>query len=504
MIRNYILIAWRNFTKHRTYSLINVTGFSLAMVSCFLIVFHIQNELSYDRSFPKYKTIYRVHPTGWANSSPPMSQALLDYFPEIKSTVRFYDYGTRILRYNDNQVEVNDGYMVDSSAIDLFNLEFVAGTPGESLRAPYTLVLTESLAKKLFGREDPLGKIIKVNNNRDYSITGVIRDLPENTHLRMAYLISFSTLQKMVGDEWMNSRGWAGPYTYVEMNPDDLQKVLSKLTDFRLKFYEGMDTRERILANFNLEFQPMQDIHLYSHLEQEMGENSNAGYLYIFGVVAISILFIASVNFINLNISLAFRRMKETGMRKVMGAFRWQLVRQYMTETLMISFFAFFIAMVLFFTILPRYNDMTSRTIQYTDVFTLQNFAIMCHHVRINFIGKSYLWCIPCAVHVEISADRFIEGSKRSGLGYLLCSQRSGGISICCLRIHDCKHDNHLAPNGFLSEETIGLRSRPGVECATIRPASTKIFAQSTRGEVSAAKQCCYRAGWRHDESARR
>ena len=378
MLKNYILIAWRNFVKHSSFSLINIIGFALAMASCFLIIFHIRSELSYEKIYPGYENIYRVHPVEWAKSSPPMAQAMKDFFPEIKSIARFYEYGSAsILTYNDYQTRLNQSFMADSTVLDMFNYEFVQGSAKTSLRAPFTAIITESLAKRVFGNEDAVGKTIKVRGNTDVAITGVVKDLPENTHIHFDMLVSYSTFYKVIPESWYTSRGWMAPFTYAYVQPGQIDNVVNKLGDFQAKFYEGADKPETLRATKYLEMQPLKDIHLQSHLEQEMSENSNESYLYIFAAVALFILLIASVNFINLNVSLAFRRMKETGLRKVMGAVRSQLIKQYLAETLVTSVLALVVALSLFFAVMPNYNSLAGRDVHMRDVLTLDNIGIM-------------------------------------------------------------------------------------------------------------------------------
>ena len=378
MIKNYILIAWRNFVKHRTFSLINIIGFALAMASCFLIIFHIRSELSYETFYPGYKNIYRVHPPEWAKSSPPMAQSMKDFFPEIQSTARFYEYGGgSVVSYNDYQTIIGVSLMADSTALDMFAYDFVEGSSQTSLRTPFTAVLTESLARKIFGNSEAVGKTIKMNGNTELSITGVIKDIPENTHIRFEMLVSYSSFYKIIPENWTSNRGWMAPFTYLLLQPGQIAHLESRMRDFQAKFYEGWDTEENLKSRILIEMQPLKDIHLQSHLEQEMGENSNASYLYIFAAVALFILFIASVNFINLNISLAFRRMKETGLRKVMGAVRSQLIKQYMAETLVTSTIALLLALCLFFAVIPNYNALAGRDVHTSDVLTIENIAIM-------------------------------------------------------------------------------------------------------------------------------
>ncbi|MBA4057478.1 MAG: hypothetical protein C0490_22375, partial [Marivirga sp.] len=279
MLKNYILIAWRNFVKYRTFSLINITGFALAIASCFLIIFHINSEISYETCYPDYKNIYRVHPPEWAKSSPPMAQSMKDFFPEIKSTARFYEFGSgSILSFNDYQTILGNSFMADSTALDLFNYEFTQGSAKTSLRAPFSVVITESVAHKVFGDSDAVGKTIKLNGDTELTISGVVKDAPENTHIQFEMLVSFSTFYKIIPDNWASNRGWMAPFTYLYIEPGQLAQVESKIPGFQVKFYEGWDTAENLRKAKMLELQPMKDIHLHSHLEQEMGENSNASY----------------------------------------------------------------------------------------------------------------------------------------------------------------------------------------------------------------------------------
>lgn len=388
MIRNYILIGWRNFVRHRTFSLINITGFALAMASCFLIVFHIRSELSYEKFYPGYENIWRIHPPEWAKSSPPHAQALLDFFPEITSATRFYEFGSGdVLTFESYQTVVDRSFLADSTAIEMFGYEFIEGDAKTSLRVPLTGLMSESLARRVFGSSEAVGKTINLGGNDEIAITGVVKDMPENTHLQFDLLVSFTTFYKLIPEGWTSSRGWMAPWTYLYVRPGQIDNVMARMPDFQAKFYEGWEPAEQLKSKVMLELQPLKDIHLHSNLEQEMGENSNASYLYIFAAVATFILLIAAVNFINLNISLAFRRMKETGLRKVMGAVRGQLVKQYLAETLVTSVMALVIAVVLFVIAIPGYNSLAGRAVHVADMFTLENICI----IALLIVGVSLL-----------------------------------------------------------------------------------------------------------------
>src|SRR5262249_23548615 len=159
-------------------------GFALAMASCFLIIFHIRSELGYEKFYPGYENIYRAHVPEWAKSSPPLAQEMKDFFPEITSIARFFPFGYgSTVAYNDYQTKIREAFAADSTALDMFSYQFVQGSAQTSLRVPFTAVITESLAKRIFGNEDAVGKTIKFDTNTDFAITGVIKDIPENTHI---------------------------------------------------------------------------------------------------------------------------------------------------------------------------------------------------------------------------------------------------------------------------------------------------------------------------------
>ncbi len=307
MWTNYFKSAWRNFIKYRLFNVINITGLSLGIATCLLIAFHIQDELSYEKDFPKHKQIYRVHVRDWAKSSPPMAEELKNYFSEIQSVARIYDLSPRILSYEDFQASETGGVYADSSFLTLFDIQFVHGKPTGSLTVPFTIILTESLVKKYFKGEDAVGKIIKLNNRDEYAVTGVIKDFPPNTHFEINYMISMPTFYKHIPDNWTQSRGWMAVYTYAQVDTEEaFNSVQQKMSGFIRKFYEGFGTDEELQSN-SLAWQPLTDIHLKSNLRQELSENSNILYLYIFGSVAFFVLLVACVNFINMNLSLAFR-----------------------------------------------------------------------------------------------------------------------------------------------------------------------------------------------------
>ncbi|UCH92698.1 MAG: ABC transporter permease, partial [Candidatus Aminicenantes bacterium] len=376
MLKNYFKMALRNIIKNKLNSILNAAGLSLGIAISMLIIFHVKVELSYDNNFPKADRIFRVTQgsTGdvssriWAATSFPLALRIKNEIPGIEQTARFYYAYTRILSYTPpggepRKFEETGGYHADPTAIDMFNLRFIKGNPGNALNPPNSIVLTGSMAKKYFLDEEPLGKnIIDDALGVSYLVTGVIEDLPHTTHLKFDYLLSMSTFYRRMiragNERLLNSVGWNALYTYILIhNNQTRENVEAKLPDFTAKYFANRGTREEVLANTALHLQPIKEIHLHSNLEKEMNPNSRIEYIYIFSIIALFILLIAGVNFINISTAQAFKRIKEVGVRKVVGARRQQLVIQFLGESILLSAVSAVAAVLLIRMFLPLYNN---------------------------------------------------------------------------------------------------------------------------------------------------
>ena len=378
MITNYFKIAFRNLIKQKAYSLFNLLGLALGISCGLLLTLHIKEELSYEKDFPKHDRIYRVVTTEWSKSSPPLAGEMIKFFPEIKSIVRFADRGTRVANSAiDRQAEIS-GYFADSSVVEVFDLKRVAGNPKQALSEPNTIVLTKSTAQKFYGKQDPVGKKMKFGKEELW-VKGVVEDLPENSHLKFDYLASMPTFYLNVPPDWTSNRGWMFGWTYVLFNNNaDVKKAQARLKDFFLKYYEAVsDEKDRIAQAESIRLQPLTDIHLKSNLIQEMGANSSIIYIYIFIAVELLILIAACVNFINLFTTLALKRFKEVGIRKVLGARKLQLVAQFLGEAFILTFLAGIVAVVIYFIALPFYNNISGRDVSVSEIFHPVNLLII-------------------------------------------------------------------------------------------------------------------------------
>lgn len=388
MIRNYFKTAWRNLFRQKTYSLFNLFGLAIGISCGLLLTLHIREELSYEKSFPKHSRIYRIVNTEWAKSSPLLAGEMMKYFPEIQSITRFSDRGKRIVSTETGKQGESKGYFADSSVIDVFDLKVLAGRPVQALSEPSTVVITRSMARQYFGNQDPMNQKLTFDDKEELWVRGVIEDLPENSHLQFDYLASMKALFKELSPDWVSSRGWMFGWTYVAFKQQqDPAKATAKLKDFYFKqYYAGLGTAEEIRPEAEKwRFQPLTDIHLRSNLIQEMGPNSSIIYVYIFIGVEVLILLIACVNFINLFTTQALKRMKEVGIRKVLGAGKAQLVLQFMGEAFILTCLAALVALCLYQVALPFYNNITHKEVSAWELFKPVNLFIITGMVL--FVG---------------------------------------------------------------------------------------------------------------------
>jgi putative ABC transport system permease protein len=366
MIKNYLLITLRNLRKHFFYSLINIAGLALGLATCFLLFSWITHELSYDKFHEKSQRIYRVsmeYSFGGQVVRPSVSPtALLPALmtlPETETGVRVYNPSLRlphVVKYGDKLFEETKFYLADSTFFDVFTFKLVHGDRAKALTEPYSVILTEAMAKKYFGEENPVGKTLFINNARDYKVTGVIENPPSNSLMRFDFIGSFSSIAAGTDQPtW-----WSANYqTYVLLRPHAELSVLQHKTDAIVKREVATElTGEHDYVRFN--FTPLTDIYLRSDIdEQEVV--SDIQYVYIFSAVALLILFIACINYVNLATARAADRAKEVGIRKVVGALRRQLFYQFIGESLLITCISFILAFLLAIMMLPFFNELTGK-----------------------------------------------------------------------------------------------------------------------------------------------
>jgi putative ABC transport system permease protein len=384
MINNYLKIAFRNLKKYKSYSLINIAGLAIGMACCVLIILFIQDELSYDRYHEKADRIYRLVDSfdvegdlsrHFALSSAPFAPALKKDFPEVEDAVRFFPGRRRLVTFGEKKYYEDGLFFADASLFRIFTFPLVKGNPDRALEAPNTIVISESIAAKYFGNEEPMNRTLVINN-QDYVVTGIMKEMPANSHFHADMFASLKTQEQIPTVQERYFQNWARHefYTYLLLkegsSADDLQ---DKLPGF-IEKYAAAQIKSILGGSLSSRLQPLKSIHLHSHLQMEIGPNGDIKYVYIFSVIALFVLIIACVNFVNLAAARSANRSKEVGLRKVVGASRSQLVKQFLGESLLFTFFSLLLAIVLVRFALPYFNSLTGKEIALEN---LANFILI-------------------------------------------------------------------------------------------------------------------------------
>jgi putative ABC transport system permease protein len=364
MLKNYITIAIRNITRNKIYSLVNIAGLTIGLTACFLILLYVQDELSYDRFHASAERVVRVvhevtaTKSGAAITSALLAPALEQEFPEIETSVRLHRYYNTILSVDDARYDENHFIFADPDFFLMFSFPLIKGNPETVLRDPFTLVITESKARKYFGDEDPVGQILMFNNEHDFVITGMMKDTPQNSHLKIDFLASFESLRSDRQAPGLEMWAYRNYYTYLLLRDGVSPAALEeKLPAFAESHVPGMDITR---STFTL--QPITDIHLRSsHIGWDIASHSDISYIYSFSAIALFIILIACINFMNLSTARSSIRAKEIGLRKVIGANRLNLVKQFIGETILLSIIALMISVVLVELLLPTFNEISGK-----------------------------------------------------------------------------------------------------------------------------------------------
>ncbi len=370
MLKNYLKIAVRNLLRHKGYAFINILGLAVGIAASILIFLYIQNELSYDRFHKNAERTYRLT-ADWSNQGDSrihqlgtpfvLAKTIREKYPQVEHITQLCGpIGDTIARHKEIAVKEPDVFGAEPSFFDVFSFHLLLGNPETSLKDPNSIVLTESLAFKFFGEEDPLNKTIEIQSQgewRFYQVTGVVQDAPENSHFHFGMLISMKTLFPEPSMGWT----WNNYTTYVTLSEGVSRSLMEeKLVEIEKVHWAG--GRQHIPWIWTLE--PLKNIHLHSDLATGNQPNGSMGYVRLFTIVALLILLIAGVNFINLATARSARRAKEVGLRKVVGSLRKQLIQQFLGESILMSFIALILSVILIQTALPLYRRLTGRTLE--------------------------------------------------------------------------------------------------------------------------------------------
>ena len=417
MFKNLLKISWRNLLKDKLYTILNVFGLTVGFTFSIFLLLYIIDELSYDKFHNNYQNTYRVisniqetdNQFSWAVTQIPFAKEVQSKYEEVESVVRFTGTGELLLEVGEDSFTESDLLLADSNFFDVFTYEVLSGSLESALNEPNSLVLTEDLAIKLFGSINCLGETVHTNQDDDLSVMAVIENAPDNSHFDFTGLISLNSVEGFRGS-WGNF----GVPTYVVLQDgyDYLQfqeKLMGIIEEHVNPIFESLNIR------IEYELQPIANIHLHSKTQGEEGTTGDMSYIYIFLVVAIFLVLIASINYMNMATARSIRRAKEVGIRKVVGSSKRQLVTQFMSESVLVTLFSFFLSVVLIFILIPVFNELSNKSFEWIDFFQTDILlAAVLIVIATGLLGGVY----PSLVLSSFKPVTVLSGGKTTGGGH--------------------------------------------------------------------------------------
>jgi putative ABC transport system permease protein len=433
MFKNHFKIAFRNLLRNKTFSAINIFGLSIGIATCLIIMLFVQNELGYDSYNKKADRMVRVVFRGSVQGEkmkeamvmPPVAQTLKTDYPEVLESTRLRRYGFPRISYGDKTFKENAFAYADSNFFQVFTLPFLKGDPKTALLQPNAVVISETVAQKYFGSEDPIGKLLNFKDwNTSFKITGVMRKMPVNSHFHFDIFGSMISFAESREPSWMTSEY----YTYLVLPENyDYKKLEAKLPQV-VKKYMGPQLQKAMgmsLSEFQqkgnslgLFLQPLKDIHLHSDLNLELEPGSDIRYVYIFSAIALFMLLIACINFMNLSTAGASKRAREVGIRKVLGSLKLELVRQFLVESILLTLLALMLAVCLVFWALPFFNHLSGKNLS-LDLF--HNLWILPLLLLLGLVtgllaGSYPAFFLSSFNPITVLKGKFTSGKKNIGL----------------------------------------------------------------------------------------
>jgi putative ABC transport system permease protein len=419
MLKNYLKIAFRNILQHKAFALINVGGLAIGMASSIFILLWVQNELSYDKFHTKSEGIYRLtfstKSFTLATSPPGLSDALKSNVPEVIQSLRLTRQTKRLVEYEGKRFVEDAIVYADSNFFAFFSFPLIQGTPKDVLSRPDGVVITEEIAFKYFGSENAIGKVLQIDNNNNVVVTGVLQDLPMNSHLQVDLIFPMTAIlntDDLTNNIWKNFSF----YTYVFLGDQNRStSQLARVEKLTSKLIEENANEPGFTVDAQL--QPLKDIHLTQGLQSDVPGHGDARYVKVFFVVALCILIVACINYMNLATARSARRAKEVGLRKVVGAGKNQLLAQFLGESVLTSILALFIAGVLVFALLPIFNEIAGKKI----VVNLLNWRVIASLLGMAIITGMISGSYPALFLSRSQPVSVIKGNVKT---------RSGNLSL--------------------------------------------------------------------------
>ncbi|HEY1869937.1 MAG TPA: ABC transporter permease [Chitinophagaceae bacterium] len=484
---NYLKSAWRNLGKNKTFSTINIAGLSIGLSCFFLIALYVFDELSYDKYNVQANNIYRVDNQikvgdfqyNGAEAPSILGPAFAKDFPEIVRYVRFKNNGSVFIKKGLENVKEDKVVYADSTLFEIFSLPMIAGDPKTALKEPHSLVITESASYKYFNGGFAIGKTLLINGKNYYKITGIIKDIPRQSHFNFDFFMAMSELEES------RNNVWVGPscQTYLLLNSGSNVRILEERLNKSIKVYTAPVFKSALNMNpdefaksgnyMRCSLMPLTGIHLYSNVMDELGANSSVQYVYIFSAIAIFILLIACINFMNLSTARSSNRAKEVGVRKVLGSLKNNLILQFLTESFLVTFLSFIIAIIIATSALPLFNQVADKHIEPSLLLKppslLATFLIM---VIVGLLAGSYpAFFLSSFRPIEVLKNNLSRNFKGSTLrNVLVVFQFSISIilTIGTVVIYNQLEYIHKKNIGFNKEQVLIIHNTNALNIQTI------------------------------------
>jgi len=367
MFYNYLKITLRTLQKTKLFSTVNILGLSIGMAACLLILHYVNFERSYDKFHHNIDQIYRLRyertsedgsAVRFASCTPPAGGLIRDRYPEVEKLARIFRYRGVVVSYKNIRFSEERIFHAEPEFVNIFDFKFTKGDPATALAGVNNALISESTARKYFGDQNPIGKVLTIDQKTDYQVVGIFEDVPQNSHIKMDILLSFENFAKSSGPDYMENWGHTGMYTYIIFKPGtDLPEFEEKLKSLvEAEFGEALKHYNMVME---LPLQPLKDIHLTSHFMQEYEVNGDSDTVNYLLIIALFIIFIAWVNYINLSTARALTRAKEVGLRKTVGGSRRQIMFQFFFETIILNIIAIVMTIIIIQLTLPYFSLLT-------------------------------------------------------------------------------------------------------------------------------------------------
>lgn len=472
MIKNYFKITLRITKQHKEYSLINIAGLALGIACCLLILFWVQDELSFDRFHENADHLYRLiedlnfegRTLHIARTPSAVAPALLEEIPEVVNSAIYLPAPSLLVTHGENNFYENGLAFASPSFLEMFTFPFIKGNQDSALEDLSSIVITVEAAEKYFGREDPIDKTLRINNKYDFIVRGVLENVPRNSHLKFDVLLPFTALENMgedAGIRWKPvTENWGINFyfSYIQVAENtDIHAFDNKIIDF-IKEHSS-------ITSTKLHVQPVKRIHLHSNLVADVENNGSIKHVYIFSIIAFFVLFIACINFMNLTTAHAARRAKEVGMRKISGAKRGQIINQFLGESLFLSFFSLIFAVCIVLVFLPAFNSLSGKELAFDPSNSVGIFLILIViTVTTGILAGSYpAFFLSSFQPINILRNSGKSGPKRMGFRRILVVIQfslSIFLIIATIIVHEQLHFIQNSPLGFDRDHVVSIRLR--------------------------------------------